>query len=109
MSIAVTPAISQLDDLGLALLICLIGEQHCIIRASEHFLSDVEAEVQFLASSVFLLDCASVVCEENTKGEDFLAAFEHHEDDAGSDGKMTGKVCHWAVHSFIFVCRCSDR
>jgi len=80
MSTHTHSAISQLDDLGLALLVCLIGKQHCIIRAPKHLLQDVEAQVSSLASTVFALEFASVVCDQDTSGRDFLAAFARKSD-----------------------------
>lgn len=83
MSTHTHSAISQLDDLGLALLVCLIGKQHCIIRAPRHLLQNVEAQLTSLASNVFALEFTSVPCNQDTSGQDFLAAFARKSDSTG--------------------------
>jgi len=57
-------AISTLTDLQLALLICLIAEQHPIIRAPAHLLDEVQAELEDAARRVFGLTRVVVNCDE---------------------------------------------
>jgi len=93
MSTSMMSAVAQLDDLGLALLICLMGEQHCIIRAPEYLMENVEFRIHSLASKVFSLEYANVRCNLHTTGDDFMAAFERRGDDAGRSGTPETKVC----------------
>lgn len=93
----VLSALAQLDDLGLALLICLVGEQHCIIRAPEHLLHDVATQIHTLASEIFSLKYASVPCTPETPDGAFLDAFAQDEEDvlagSGSNGKVRWLRC----------------
>jgi len=96
--------IAQLDDLGLALLICVVGEQHCIIRAPEHSMENVEAHIYSLASNIFSFDHASVNCESDTSGGDFMTAFERHKDSTKQSEGPRGKVCDFHPSSLALPC-----
>jgi len=87
------PAVAQLDDLGLALLVCLVSEQHCIVRAPEHLMENVESRIRSLASEVFSLDYANVRCDVHTTGDHIMTAFERREHNAGRSDTPETKVC----------------
>lgn len=53
-------AISHLDDLELAILVCLIAGDHCIIRTPKHLLDRVQKEVEDSAANVFGLTAKTV-------------------------------------------------
>jgi len=48
-------AISQLDDLELAVVVCLVAKEHCIIRAPQHLLPTVQTKLETIARDIFSL------------------------------------------------------
>jgi hypothetical protein len=44
--------VQALGDLELAVLICLVAEQHCIIEAEKNLINDVGEELQLVSGSV---------------------------------------------------------
>lgn len=86
--------ISQLNDLELAVLVCLSAEQHCIVRAPEHLFDEVQAELESAALSVFGLSFACLECSEETTFEDFSAAAVGKQDSQDVDSqKLQDEVC----------------
>lgn len=53
-------AISQLNDLELAILVCLTAGEHCIIRTSDHLLDRAQKGLEDCVSSVFNLVSVSL-------------------------------------------------
>ncbi|KAF1934916.1 hypothetical protein EJ02DRAFT_362647 [Clathrospora elynae] len=66
-----TQKIQALSDLELAVLICLVADQHCIIEAQKDGLRDVREELKFVAANVFGLTYAVLECDERTTLDDF--------------------------------------
>jgi hypothetical protein len=46
--------VQALGDLELAVLICLVAEQHCIIETEKNLINDVGEELQMVSGSVWL-------------------------------------------------------
>ncbi|KAF2826055.1 hypothetical protein CC86DRAFT_394819 [Ophiobolus disseminans] len=63
--------VQALSDLELAVLICLVAEQHCIIEADAESTKDVAEELKLIAGGVFGLTCAVLECNEHTTLDDF--------------------------------------
>ncbi|KAF1921295.1 hypothetical protein BDU57DRAFT_435431 [Ampelomyces quisqualis] len=63
--------VQALSDLELAVLICLVAEQHCIIETERSLIIDVEKELRLIAQKVFGLTCAVLNCTEHTTLDDF--------------------------------------
>ncbi|MCJ1381249.1 hypothetical protein MMC17_004358 [Xylographa soralifera] len=80
--------VQDLTDVELALLLCLVANQHCIIETTEEALDKLEDEIQLIASNVFGLSVAVVQCSRNTTLEDFsssiLISDQTPEDDVSS-------------------------
>ena len=51
--------VQALSDLELAVLVCLVADQHCIIETSKDLIDDVEAELQLVIIVDSILDGAS--------------------------------------------------
>ncbi|KAF2746099.1 hypothetical protein M011DRAFT_468963 [Sporormia fimetaria CBS 119925] len=60
-----------LSDLELAVLICLVADQHCIITAEKDHLIRAQIELQDVASQTFGLSCAVLDCSSETTLDDF--------------------------------------
>lgn len=67
----VVNAIQELGDLELAVLVCLLADQHCIVRAPEHILEDVQQELGLIAAKRFGLSSINVDCSPDTTLEEF--------------------------------------
>jgi len=63
--------VADLSDLELASLVCLIANEHCIIRAAAEDLDYVQNELELLMENTFGLRHAIVTCSPDTKLEDF--------------------------------------
>ncbi|KAH7384410.1 hypothetical protein DE146DRAFT_668548 [Phaeosphaeria sp. MPI-PUGE-AT-0046c] len=63
--------VQALSDLELAVLVCLVADQHCIIETERDLIDDVEAELQLIARDVFGLACTVLTCTESTTLDDF--------------------------------------
>ncbi|EAT82451.1 hypothetical protein SNOG_10116 [Parastagonospora nodorum SN15] len=63
--------VQALSDLELAVLICLVADQHCIIDTEQHLSNNVEEELRLIARDVFGLTCAVLSCSELTTLDDF--------------------------------------
>ncbi|KAL4901664.1 hypothetical protein BDW74DRAFT_159892 [Aspergillus multicolor] len=61
----------ELSDLELALLICLGGQEHCLIEATEGNIHDVAAELALICSHTFGLTYTVVEFSDTTSLEDF--------------------------------------
>lgn len=70
-SAVIVEKLQSLSDIELAVLICLIADQHCIIEAEQDLIGDIEIELQLIASNVFGLTCAVLDCSEQTSLDDF--------------------------------------
>jgi len=66
--------IPQLSDLELLLLICLIADNHCIVRAAEEDLNDVQRDVTSISHSLFGFSCTTIDCNPDTTLEDLSNA-----------------------------------
>jgi len=89
-------AIAQLDDLELAVLVCLVAKEHCIIRTPQHLLPTVQAKLESVAKDIFGLATVCVECGPAT-GIDELqdcvtnrAARDAGEDGSGSESRGSG-------------------
>ncbi|KAL3455465.1 hypothetical protein BJX64DRAFT_272375 [Aspergillus heterothallicus] len=66
------PSLAQeLSDLELALLLCLGGQEHCLIETDESSINDVAAELALICSHTFDLEYTVVECSETTSLEEF--------------------------------------
>jgi len=89
-------AISQLDDLELAVLVCLVAKEHCIIRTPQHLLSTVQAKLESLAKDIFGLAAVCIECGSVTGLAEFhdfgtnRAARDAGEDGSGSESRGSG-------------------
>ncbi|KAJ4372590.1 hypothetical protein N0V86_007952 [Didymella sp. IMI 355093] len=63
--------VQTLSDLELAVLVCLVAEQHCIIETEKQLLDTVESELKLVASNVFGVTWAVLECNEQTTLDDF--------------------------------------
>ncbi|KAJ4331407.1 hypothetical protein N0V87_009197 [Didymella glomerata] len=63
--------VQTLSDLELAILVCLVAEQHCIIETEAQLLDTVESELKLVATNVFGLTWAVLECNEQTTLDDF--------------------------------------
>ncbi|KAF2111593.1 hypothetical protein BDV96DRAFT_499368 [Lophiotrema nucula] len=63
--------VQALSDIELAVLLCLVADQHCIIEAEAAVFGGVEAELRIVASNVFGLTCSVLECSERTTLDDF--------------------------------------
>ncbi|KAI4617652.1 uncharacterized protein J4E87_008288 [Alternaria ethzedia] len=67
----ITEKVQSLSDLELAVLICLVADQHCIIEAERQLTRDVLEELKLAATNVFGLTWAVLECTEHTTLDDF--------------------------------------
>ncbi|KAF2633103.1 hypothetical protein BU25DRAFT_329629 [Macroventuria anomochaeta] len=63
--------VQTLSDLELAVLVCLVAEQHCIIQTEGQLLDNVEEELKLVATDVFGLTWAVLECNKQTTLDDF--------------------------------------
>ncbi|KAI5251832.1 hypothetical protein E4T42_04013 [Aureobasidium subglaciale] len=63
--------IQALGDLELAVLLCLVAQQHCIISAPNLLLDSLAQELQLIANNIFGLTCAVINCSATTTLDDF--------------------------------------
>ncbi|KAF2008419.1 hypothetical protein BU24DRAFT_415961 [Aaosphaeria arxii CBS 175.79] len=79
--------VQGLSDIELAVLLCLVAEQHCIIETDRSVLDDVEKEIQLISSDVFGLTCAVLDCSDATTLDDFgsgILVKDEHDDYFGT-------------------------
>ncbi|KAI4933044.1 hypothetical protein J4E85_003447 [Alternaria conjuncta] len=67
----ITEKVQSLSDLELAVLICLVADQHCIIEAERQLTRDVLEELKPVATNTFGLTWAVLECTEHTTLDDF--------------------------------------
>ncbi|KAF1846868.1 uncharacterized protein K460DRAFT_280504 [Cucurbitaria berberidis CBS 394.84] len=84
--------VQALSDIELAVLVCLVAEQHCIIEAGKESINDVQAELKLVASNVFGLTCAVLDCDENTTLDDFGSGILVKDDGEDYFGKNNGRL-----------------
>ncbi|KAF2190110.1 hypothetical protein K469DRAFT_23526 [Zopfia rhizophila CBS 207.26] len=63
--------VQALSDIELAVLVCLVTDQHCILETEKELLDGLEQELWIIASDVFGLTCSVLNCSENTTLDDF--------------------------------------
>ncbi|KAF2025165.1 hypothetical protein EK21DRAFT_77087 [Setomelanomma holmii] len=63
--------VQYLSDIELAVLVCLVADQHCIIEAQQDLLHAVAQELRLVANNVFGLTWALLDCNEHTTLDDF--------------------------------------
>ncbi|KAH7318350.1 hypothetical protein B0I35DRAFT_431886 [Stachybotrys elegans] len=67
--------VHDLSDLELAVLLCLVSRQHCLISTPSDFADDLVQELQLVASKTFGLRSVVIVnCTPSTTLEDFAGA-----------------------------------
>ncbi|KAF2468876.1 uncharacterized protein BDR25DRAFT_53793 [Lindgomyces ingoldianus] len=101
--------VQALSDIELAVLLCLVADQHCIIETDGETLSGLVAELQVIASHVFGLKCSVLDCSEQTSLDDFGHGILVEEDGEGYFNSRYGKT---KEDSFMFsseIPRYSDR
>lgn len=70
----VTKVVQDLSDLELAALVCLIAEQHCILRTPDDLIDDVASELVLSASKAFGFSCVVVDVHDRIDLEEFSEA-----------------------------------
>ncbi|KAF1957930.1 hypothetical protein CC80DRAFT_515406 [Byssothecium circinans] len=85
--------VQVLSDIELAVLLCLITQQHCIIETEHQTLEPLVQEIKLIASNVFGLTSAVLDCSEATTLDDFGTGIlvNHEEDDYFSSKKSAAK------------------
>ncbi|THW66083.1 hypothetical protein D6D20_01601 [Aureobasidium pullulans] len=63
--------VQALGDLELAVLLCLVAQQHCIISTQNLLLDNLAQELKLIAANIFGLTCALVNCSAATTLDDF--------------------------------------
>ncbi|EEU44418.1 uncharacterized protein NECHADRAFT_49400 [Fusarium vanettenii 77-13-4] len=66
--------VHALSDLELALLLCLISREHCLVSTPSDAIDDLIQELQLVATKTFGLSWVVVNCTPSTTLEDFAAA-----------------------------------
>ncbi|TQS37453.1 hypothetical protein Golomagni_02073 [Golovinomyces magnicellulatus] len=64
--------IQSLSDLELAVLICLIAHEHCLINTALDCLNNVACELELIAIKVFGLHSVVIECSRNTTPDEFV-------------------------------------
>jgi len=65
--------VPELSDLELATLVCLIANEHCIIRADAEDLDRVQNELELIATNTFGFRHATLMCSQDSRVEEFGA------------------------------------
>ncbi|KAI0514432.1 hypothetical protein F5B22DRAFT_611574 [Xylaria bambusicola] len=68
--------IRELGDVDLAVLLCLISREHCIISTDPEYLDDLTVELQLVASRTFGLSSVVVDCTPETTLDDLVVAIQ---------------------------------
>ncbi|KAK3195933.1 hypothetical protein K4F52_000800 [Lecanicillium sp. MT-2017a] len=66
--------VHDLSDLELAVLLCLISREHCLISTPAGAIADLVSELQLVAGKTFGLEAAVINCSPTTTLEDFASA-----------------------------------
>lgn len=56
----VVQVVRDLSDIELAALVCLVAEQHCIIRTADDVLDDLADEIAVSSQKIFGLSCVVI-------------------------------------------------
>ncbi|CAO2655106.1 Nn.00g101700.m01.CDS01 [Neocucurbitaria sp. VM-36] len=87
--------VQALSDIELAVLVCLVAEQHCIIEAEEEEINAVQEELKLIAFNVFGFTSAVLDCDEHTTLDDFgrgiLVKDEGEDYFSRSNGRLQGE------------------
>ncbi|KAF2251802.1 hypothetical protein BU26DRAFT_502400 [Trematosphaeria pertusa] len=110
--------VQALSDIELAVLLCLITAQHCIIETDNELLHDLDQELRLVAFKVFGLTWAVLECSETTTVDDFgvgILAKDERDDyfnrrhEQGKSELIRGKrnytrtAVHAAPRPFLFI------
>ncbi|KAI0426170.1 hypothetical protein F5Y09DRAFT_72364 [Xylaria sp. FL1042] len=68
--------VRQLGDIDLAVLLCLISREHCIVSTDAEYLDDLTVELQLVATRTFGLGSAVVDCTPETTLDDLITAIQ---------------------------------
>ena len=94
----VVQVVRDLSDIELAALVCLIAEQHCIIRTADDTLNDVANEIVVSSQKTFGL-CSAVI---DLDPDSTLNVFDQAVLDVGCDGPVTTvrsvECPSWTLH-----------
>ncbi|EGX89499.1 hypothetical protein CCM_07751 [Cordyceps militaris CM01] len=66
--------VHDLSDLELAVLLCLISREHCLISTPDSAMDDLVLELQLIATKTFGLEWAVIDCSPSTTLEDFASS-----------------------------------
>ncbi|OAA75747.1 hypothetical protein LEL_07735 [Akanthomyces lecanii RCEF 1005] len=66
--------VHDLSDLELAVLLCLISREHCLISTPASAIDDLVLELQLIATKTFGLEWAVIDCSPSTTLEDFASS-----------------------------------
>ncbi|OAA72513.1 hypothetical protein ISF_01586 [Cordyceps fumosorosea ARSEF 2679] len=66
--------VHDLSDLELAVLLCLISREHCLISTPASTIDELVLELQLIATKTFGLEWAVINCSPSTTLEDFASA-----------------------------------
>ncbi|KAI5278413.1 hypothetical protein KEM54_004636, partial [Ascosphaera aggregata] len=67
--------INRLSDLEIAILICLIAREHCIVDTEPELLNDLLAELRLIIENVYGLTYDVMTCTADTTVDDLKRAF----------------------------------
>ncbi|MCJ1394802.1 hypothetical protein MMC18_007682 [Xylographa bjoerkii] len=96
----ITSKVQDLTDVELALLLCLVANQHCIIETQEGSLDTLEEEIQLIASNVFGLSAVVIQCSKDTTLEDFTSGIlvsDQTAEDHNSNPKLNRRVSSYGL------------
>lgn len=71
MDAAVRSTIEELGDLELATLLCLVGEQHCIVKSDEQDIDRIGDQLQQTSHRTFNKSCTLIDCSQGLTLDDF--------------------------------------
>ncbi|KAF2734512.1 hypothetical protein EJ04DRAFT_493463 [Polyplosphaeria fusca] len=101
--------VQSLSDIELAILLCLVVDQHCILQAEEDVISGLEAELHIVASEVFGLTCQSLECSNSTTLDDFGSGILVKDDGSDYFSSKNGKLREERFFSSSETPRVSDK
>ncbi|KAG9947822.1 hypothetical protein KCU85_g5483, partial [Aureobasidium melanogenum] len=90
--------IQALGDLELAVLLCLVAQQHCIISTQNILIDSLAHELQLIAANIFGLSCALVNCSPTTTLDDFKESILVDVPDTSDDHVLSST--HLSLPSF---------
>ncbi|KAF2790665.1 hypothetical protein K505DRAFT_310996 [Melanomma pulvis-pyrius CBS 109.77] len=87
--------VQALSNIELAVLLCLVADQHCIIETDKQLFHGLEQELRIIASDIFGLTCSVLDCSVDTTLDDFgngiLVKDDGDDYFASSNGKLKGE------------------